>query len=377
VGGQPLLAQTPSDRAVTINLRDYGWQPPGRHEIDRPSLAIDKQDRVIVGFTVRARPGLATRNQPSLDFHILRFLPDGKRDVSLALPNGNESLPTNAAGKTGIYLSDTNQIIARANGNFQTLVSDADGSPPTTWKVVAPCLSQWCIFAQSPSRKTLLVNSTGADPPLTLIRLSGQSTFQSCGNAHASTEDSIQNHPRSITDEFAYSTESSGSETFSYRWPLCDYEHRIELPLPAHSFPAKVLNDQMFVARRYDNRSDKMGIEVISFSGQSIFRPTLAKHETVPTFPPIQSSERGDRIAADVVTVRGGNQRLDIGWHITSRRIAVYDISARNEVASVPAELKYRYHFEFDLSPDGHRLVILEDDSLRIVDLDQYVKDKP
>jgi len=149
------------------------------------------------------------------------------------------------------------------------------------------------------------------------------------------------------------------------------------LPLPAHSFPAKVLNDQMFVARRYDNRSDKMGIEVISFSGQSIFRPTLAKHETVPTFPPIQSSERGDRIAADVVTVRGGNQRLDIGWHITSRRIAVYDISARNEVASVPAELKYRYHFEFDLSPDGHRLVILEDDSLRIVDLDQYVKDKP
>ena len=180
----------------------------------------------------------------------------------------------------------------------------------------------------------------------------------------------------SITDEFAYSSDTSGSETFTYRWPLCDYGHRVELPLPTRAFPPKMLNDGTFVVEPRDNRRKGLGIEVISVSGQLIYQPPLAKHETVPTFPPIRSSQSGDRIAVNVLTVHGGNEWLDIGWHVTSRRVAVYDIAARKEVVSVLAGLHYRYHFEYDLSPDGHHLAILEDDTVRIIELDQYEKGK-
>ncbi len=73
----------------------------------------------------------------------------------------------------------------------------------------------------------------------------------------------------------------------------------------------------------------------------------------------------------DVPTLRGGNRTLDISGHVTARRVAVYDIKARKELASVPVNPTHRYRFEFDLSPDGHRLAILEDDAVKVVDLDQ------
>jgi len=61
---------------------------------------------------------------------------------------------------------------------------------------------------------------------------------------------------------------------------------------------------------------------------------------------------------------------LDISAHATARRIAVYDIEAGKEEASIPASVKHRYRLEFDLSPDGHRLAILEDDIVRVIDVD-------
>src|ERR1700680_3902230 len=110
-------AQFKTDGVVVLKLRPFGWEPPEPHEIDTPSIAIDHKDRVLIGFTVRERNGLVPRNQPSLSFHIVRSSPEGKADLSL-------SLPTNAAGATGIYLSDSDQIIARANNNLQLLQAD-------------------------------------------------------------------------------------------------------------------------------------------------------------------------------------------------------------------------------------------------------------
>lgn len=36
----------------------------------------------------------------------------------------------------------------------------------------------------------------------------------------------------------------------------------------------------------------------------------------------------------------------------------------------MPASIKHRYRLELGLSPDGHRLAILEDDIVRMVDVD-------
>jgi hypothetical protein len=362
-------AQSPTDNVVVIKLAAYGWQPPRAREIAGPSIAIDHKDRVLVGFTVRERNGLVTRNQPSLSFHIVRFSPEGKMDLSL-------SLPTNAAGTTGIYLSDTDQIIARANNNLQLLQSEAGNPQVGVWKILAPCTTQ-CLVKQSHSRHTLHLDTYGADQPGTLIRLSQEPVLQSCGKAHQfikSPEDSIQNNPQSITDEFAYFAGSEGLEPFTYRWPHCDYEHRVELPLRV---PGRwmVLNDKLFILNTYSSHTGHTGVEVISSDGRVKFRPNLAKHESADSlWEPIRASERGDRIAVHITTLRGGSRTLDISSHMTARRIGVYDIDAGKEMTSIPAKAKYHYRFAFDLSPDGHRLAIWEDDAVRVVALDDVGK---
>jgi hypothetical protein len=352
-------AQSPTGNIVVLKLRTFGWEPPESRGIDTPSIAIDHKDRVLVGFTVRERNGLVTRNQPSLSFHIVRFSPDGKADLSL-------SLPTNAAGRTGIYLSDTDQIIARANNSLQLLQEDEGNPQGGIWEILAPCTARGHV-TQSHSRQTLHLYTEDADPPVTLIRLSQQPGLQSCGKAHQfikSVEDSIQNFPQSITDEYAYFSLDGDP----YRWPHCDYEHRVQLPLRV---PGRwvVLTNELFAL---DTRT---GVEVISSSGHVRFRPDMAKHESADSlWEPIRASERGDRIAVHVRTLRGGNRTLDIGSHVTARRIAVYDVEAGKEVASIPASVKYHYRFAFDLSPDGRRLAILEDDVVRVVDLGGVAK---
>ena len=366
----PQFLQAQSANVSALSLRDYGWEPPDphHHSADRPSIAIDHENRILVGFTVQERSGLVTRAQPSLNFRIIRLSPDGKPDLSL-------SLPTNAAGRTAIYLADNDQIIARANDSIQLLERSKTNPQEAVWKTLAPCASR-CLIEQSNSHHTLLLYTAEGDP-VTLVRLSQQPEVKRCEKATGlthSTEDRFQNYPQSITDEFAYFS----NEGKTYRWPLCDYAHRVEMPLDIYG-RWTVLNDNVFVANPHNASKDQSGLEVISSEGQVKYRWAMEKHETADTlWVPIRSSERGDRIAVDVPTLRGGNRTLDISDHVTARRIAVYDIEAGKEVASVPVNAKHRYRYEFDLSPDGRRLAILEDDTVKVVDLVQNgTGDKP
>jgi len=357
--GQFAPAQSPTATAFVLNLRRYGWEPPDRREANGPSIAVDHEGRVLVGFTARERAGLVTRSQPSLSFRVLRFSSDGKVGLSL-------SLPTNVAGRTGVYLSDTDQIIARANEELQLLDERKGDSQEGVWRILTPCALRWLI-EQSPSRHTLLLHTAEADPVM-VIRLSQQPAVQQCREAPEftkSTEDKRQNWPTSITDEFAYFL---GGEK-SYRWPLCDYGHRVEIPEHLHGRWA-VLNDKTFASATYNARKDQWRLKVISSEGQTKFEPDMVKHESASSFwVPIRSSERGDRIAVDIETRQGGNRTLDISSHVTARRIAVYDIEAGKELGSVPVNPEHHYRFEFDLGPDGHRLAILEDEMVRVVDL--------
>lgn len=98
------------------------------------------------------------------------------------------------------------------------------------------------------------------------------------------------------------------------------------------------------------------------------FRQPMPGHDY---YASIQGDERGDRIAVDIITSRGGNRALDISPHMTARRIVVYDIEAGRELASVPEKIPRRNVFGFDLSPDGRRLAILGDDKVTVVDIDE------
>jgi len=359
-----LPAESPAVKVAVLNLKNYGWEPPHRQNT-LPSIAVDHEGRVIVGFTVWERTGLVTRIQPSLGFRIIRFMLDGNPDLSV-------SLPTNEGGRTDIYLSDNDQIIARANDSLQLLQENERNPKERAWKILASCTAR-CHVEQSPTRHTLLLYTEGSDPPLTFIRLSQQPQLQVCGKSNSlikSNEDKIQNYPQSITDEFAYFHGwEPGAGAYAYRWPLCNYDKRVEMPLRL-SGRWTVLNDNIFVANTYSNPTANEGIEVISPDGRVKFRPTLLMHESADSlWVPVKSSERADRIAVDVFTIRGRNQTLDISGHLTARRIAVYDIEAGKEIASIPVNTKHRFGFKFDLSPNGHRLAILEDDIARVVEV--------
>jgi hypothetical protein len=351
--------------AFTLDLRSYGWEAPeGRqHELNAPSIAVDHGGRIVLGFTVQARSGVVTRNQPSLDFRIMRFSPDGKVDLSL-------SLPTHVRGTNAIYLSDTDQIIARANDRLQFLQSDDGNLQKGEWKTLCP---QSCRVLQSPTRRTLVLYARNSNTPLTIVRFSPELALRRCDEAHrliGSNDEAIQNDAQYITDEFAYFHNwEPESGYFTYRWPLCDYEHRVKIPLRARGRWA-VLNDDTFVVYPYSNRKKDEEPDVISSDSHVKFHPTMQEHESAGTiWTPIKSSERGNLVAVDLLTIRGRNRTLDLSGHVTARRIAVYDIETGKQLASIPVNPRPR-NFEFDLSPDGHRLAILEDDKVRVVDIE-------
>ncbi len=335
----------------TLDLRSYGWESPWerQHEINLPSIVVDHKGRVVLGFTVQARSGLVTRSQPSVDFRILRFSPDGKVDSSL-------SLPTHEKAINSIYLSDTDQIIARANDSYLYLQGDDGNLQKGLWKT----LCTQCGLMQSSTRRTLVLTVKGADPPLTIVRFSPQLALRRCGKF---------NYTQYVTDEFAYSHNwEPESGYFTYRWPLCDYEHRVEMQLPA-SDHYTALNDDTFVAYGFSKQKKYEELEVVSADGRAKFRPTMQRHELVGGRMPVKSNERGNVIAVDLLTVRGANRALDMDGHVTARRIAVYDIEAGRELVSIPVSPMPR-HFEFDLSPDGHRLAILEDDMVKVFNVE-------
>jgi hypothetical protein len=359
--GKPFRGQPRTDTAVVINLREHGWEPPSRYQYDKPSITVDNEGRVLVGFTVQARGGLVTRNAPSLDFRILRFTSEGKLDLSV-------SLPTRMKSSNGIYVSDTDQVIARANDRLELLeANDGEG----VWKVLC---AQWCGVLQSPTRHTLVLLTKRADPPARIMRFSQKPVLQPCASASQSAQsrdDKIEIKTRSITDEFSYSYRP-GPEGFAYRWPLCEPDRRVELP---RTFDF-VLNDGFFLTTTFTHRigSTDQKLEVISPDGQVKFALPMLKYESVVGNDGIRGSAQGDRIAAHIVTLRGGNLTLDVGAHATSRRIVVYDMDTAREVVSIPVSLKQHYRFDFDLSPNGRHLTILEDDIVRMVDLENVSK---
>jgi hypothetical protein len=338
----------------TVDLKSYGWELQSQKRIVRPFVAVDREGRVVVSYATRVRAHLVTRDKPSLDLRILRFAKDGKLDLSL-------SLPTRLADHSSIYLSDTGQIIAVANDSLQMYQEDVG-----TWKVLASCGPQ-CRVQQSVSHRTLAIYNE-YHSPLLVIRPSPVPRLQQC-DAFKSSEDSIQYNSQKITDEFAYYTGSEGLEQFTYRWPFCEYQNRVEMSLRPGGY-WDVLTDRFFVFYPNDFHNDRRTVKVVSSDGRVLFQSANGKHEYARSiWAPTRSSEQGNRIAVDIVTLRGGNRALDISSHPTARRIAVYDIELQKEVASIPTSVKLR-EFGFDLSPDGGRLAILENGTLKVIDLD-------
>lgn len=248
--GQPQVPD-PS-RIIQINLELYGWQRlqgPARHEswpTEAQLMRVDSRGRVLIGYTAHEDTGLATRGNPRLSFHILRFTPEGKQDLSLSLPTDN--LPDNA-----VFLDANDHIFVVANEMLQMLAGD-DQTPSQqrTWKPLTSCsrASEYCKITQSPTRSRLFA-----------IRCLGPVQRKLCENPTATAYDTSSSEAKVIKD--CVSGRGTATDRFRYlpgwdgvyfirRYPLCHSDASQELPLGG--LLGAILNDDLFVVHRLNKR---------------------------------------------------------------------------------------------------------------------------
>jgi len=349
------VAQTRTGSVTQVNLENYGWRPLPRVRewvgFGSQQVSIDHEGRILVGFTERENTSLATRNDPGLSFHILRFTSDGKVDLSLALP-------TNNLFNNGLYLGPEDQLFARANETFQVLSEEnGTGTEVAAWRPLAPCTRE-CQISQSPSRRTLMVTKWEGHDEYTHI------LFDVSSSPPRVVENCLRTGGPS-TDKFTYYSGSIGTHYFARRSPICDGDHSVELPLDKQAVVLRALNDESFLLLGFGKLQH---IELVTVDGQVKFRQEMPKHDFVTTGE-VKVDERGDRFAFVVDTWRGGSRPLDISGNRVGRRI-VADTETGRQLSTVPVNPVDHSEFDFSISPDGHRLAILDEGVVTAVDLE-------
>jgi hypothetical protein len=357
-------AQSPPAKVLRIKLENYGWQ---RLHEEQPNewvgtrsrlVSIDHKGRVLVGFTAREDQTLASREHPGLSFHLLRLTAEGNIDISLVLPTDNWF--TN-----GFYLSSDDHIYVRVNNALQFLSEEPDThNKGAVWKILTSC-SMDCWISQSPSRQTLIVRELQGPGHYAYLVLDVSSSVprvtQSCPW--------IASDAWRITDKYAYDS-TDGISVDARRWPLCDKEHDKELPLDMRNGAIYPLSDDVLLL--LGTGKERRGVELVSADGQEKLRQAMPKHDIVIN-EPARSDECGDRFAFTVETWLGGSHALDISGKRVARRVVAYSDNGQ-QLATIPVNpvynpLRYQRDFDFALSPDGHRLAVLDGGLLTLADL--------
>jgi hypothetical protein len=144
----------------------------------------------------------------------------------------------------------------------------------------------------------------------------------------------------------------------------------VELPLDMRGGIGLLpLTDQALLLLGTGRLKDGLrGIDLVTPDGRLLFHREMPKHDYVMG-EPARSDEHGDRFAFMVETWRGGSQLLDISGKRVARRVVVYTDTGQ-ELALIPVSTTYHRDFDFSMSPDGHRLAILDEGVVTIVELE-------
>ncbi|HKV77343.1 MAG TPA: hypothetical protein VJP02_04345 [Candidatus Sulfotelmatobacter sp.] len=333
-------------------------------------MKLDSKGRVLIGYPTREGTALATPGNPRIRFHIIRFTPEGKLDLSVALP-------TDSFSDNAVYLDAQDHVLAVANETLQMLTGD-DQTPmqQRTWKPLTPCSwsLQYCRIVQSPTRRSLFVmkclgpvqSKLCEQPALTIYNtsLSEPQLVRACTGGVENT-----------TDRFFYWF-GWDRGYFTRRYSFCESDRPQELPL-GDSVSA-VLNDHLFVTDYVAGH--KWVVGAVTADGDTKFRLRLPKHDT-PSLATIyvKGDASGDRFAFVIDTVRGGSAALDIGGHLAARRVVVYSSESGAQLTSLSVYPPVPHYgvalgivpgFAFDLSPDGRVLAVLSEGVLTIAKVD-------
>jgi hypothetical protein len=354
-----VYTQSQTPKITKIKLEDYGWQPvPNRPQFGhtfRSNLQLDHNDRVLVGFTVRESDALATREHPERSFHILRFTPEGKADLSL-------DLPTNDWYKNGFYLSADDEILAAANDTVQW-ISGSHGESES-WQPLASC-PEHCSIRQSFSRRTLILR---IEPLVGGRDHSAYTILDASSSPPRVVRSCPQMASMQITDKLAYLLSYDRDDDLAVRFSFCDVDHYEELTKLGRRPWGYILNDETFLRIVFSAPRGPVKAELVGVDGRVRFSKEVPKHDSINS-DKIATDERYDRFAFMVNTERGEHPHLDIGGHLVARRVVVLDAIGR-EIASIPTDVHYHMDSNFSMSPDGHRIAILDEGVVTVVDLE-------
>jgi hypothetical protein len=355
VGPRRSLAQNPPEKHESIDVKKYGWQPlPSRtsHEwAGRPErlLEIDHKGRILVGYTSRDRLELATRDNPTLSFHILSLNSDGSSGRSY-------ELPTTRWFDNGLYLDSEDDLIVKANDVLQARKAESgDGSQKHDWKILRSC-SMNCRVNESVNRNVFLLDDKAANPALTFARVSDArlEILRQCPELPRYDTHSFDN-------KYAYYEGQPTPRTYAlYRWPLCEYAHAKQFSLPA-SGRAIALNKRSIAL------VDASGVQIVTSEGQLTFHWTMPKGDAA--INQVSSSEDGKRFALQIITFKGGSRLLDVNGRIVARRINIYDSETGISLAALPIAIRDGDQCEFTISPDGSKLAVMINENLELFQL--------
>lgn len=356
---QTRAQQTNAPTILRINLEKFGWvSHPIQYPEYEPSgqpIVIDRENRVLVGFTVRDdTERLGTREHPGLSFHILRFDTQGNLDLSLAIP-------TDSLHDNGVYLDATDDIFAQANDQIQLLTaSDEEHADQNRWKILAPC-GRSCVVKQSQSRETLVLQDLATASEAYVLQGSPPRKIEQCP---ATSDSGIFN---SLTDDFAYFYHDWGNlpiprSPVFYRRSFCDFSERGELPSPIRAREVRALNDNSFLVVY----GGKLAVSDADGNVEREVRVGLAKHGSGGARA--QITEDGSRVAFAPITSKGGSPPLDISPHMVAERVVVYDFVSGSQLISIPIS-PLKVPLPLAVSPDGHRVAFLDNGMLTIADV--------
>jgi len=346
-------AQTNAQLLIRIDLSKFGWQrlPPrmtgeGTGRIGR-LLEVDHKGRILVGYTSRDRQDLASRNNPTLAFHVLSFDSEGRNISSF-------ELPTTRWYDNGLYLDAEDDVIVKANDVLRARPAESERKlGPDDWNVLRSC-SITCEVVQSTDRRTLLLDDKAADPKLIYARVSKASLkiLRECPEA-----------PRydmhSFDEAYAYYGGQPTPRTYGlYRWPFCEYTQVKEFPLSAGGRVIALNTKSLALV-------DHNGIQILTSSGERKFNWSMSKGDSAVN--QVTASENGTSFALQIITFRGGSRAWDINGKIVARRIDVFDSETGKILASVPIlKIDKDDRLEFRLSPGGSLLAIMVNGTLEI-----------
>jgi hypothetical protein len=347
------LVSRVSAQLKRVDLSQLGYKPPenvsGEYYKQMPAqlISIGQNGELVASFVTRDSFGLATRDLPPLSLHIVRLTKEGK-----VLSQG--LIPTPSWYENAIFFGSNGNYLVRAGDKVILLSPSLEQLAEKQIPVSRNgALVYWHVFPLPNRKSALLYGDLLPDQRASLLSWDDLKPITECNEGPYQSVESVSN--RNLLVRYAgrglnrqiQIREICGAAQLSYSWrgdPLGAVLTSDNTFLLAGTSPVIrfVAGDKVQWSDTFDKKSDMVD-----------------RH--------VEVGADGHLLAIAVKTFAGGNRFLDVGRHLKSIKIVVYEAATGKRLLEIPVIPTPSSMFDFALSPQGNTLAIVSDGILSIV----------